>query len=96
MKQYISTSTPNPQLNYWLRNAVIIGFALTMLLPWRSAWLGFTPLWLLAMPLSAWWALHRFRFPTQRKSNSMRRRRSGGQARRRSKPLIAKSRSHAA
>jgi hypothetical protein len=83
MSRYVSTSASGPQLDRWLRNAVIAGFALSLLLPWRSAWLGFTPLWLLGMPLSAWWALHRFRLPARGLPAFARRRRSGRQARRR-------------
>lgn len=91
MPRYVSIPTPDPQLDRWLRNAAIAGFALTVLLPWRSEWLGFTPLWLLGMPLSAWWALHRFRLPVRRvPASSARRRRPGRQARRHRKPLIAR------
>jgi hypothetical protein len=95
MNRYIPACAPNQQLHCWLRNAVICGFVLTVLLPWHSTWLGFTPLWLLGMPLSAWWALHRFRLPVPR-GLDFKHRRSGGQARRRSSPLIAKSHPHAA
>ena len=85
-----ATATPDPQLDRWLRNAVFAGLALSVLLPWRSEWLGFTPLWLLGMPLSAWGALHRVRLPARQKPVPARRRRSGGQARRRHKPFMAK------
>ncbi|GAB2494915.1 membrane protein [Pseudoxanthomonas sangjuensis] len=85
-----NVATPDPQLDRWLRNAVFAGLALSLLLPWRSEWLGFTPLWLLGMPLSAWWALHRFRLPVRQEPVPARRRRPGGQARRRRKPLAAK------
>ena len=81
---------PDPRLERALRHAVCIGAVLTVLLPWRSDWLGFTPLWLLGMPLSAWWALHRFRLPARKRAGAVRRR--GVQARRWSgigaKPLI--------
>ncbi|KRG70399.1 hypothetical protein [Pseudoxanthomonas dokdonensis] len=57
---------PYPQLERWLRRAVVSGLALVLLLPLargHSQWLGWAPLWLVGMPLSAWWALHRFRLP---------------------------------
>ena len=49
-----------------LRYALAIGAVLVLLLPAArgfSATLGWLPLWLLAMPLSALWALHGFRLP---------------------------------
>jgi hypothetical protein len=58
----------------------------------HSAWLGWLPLWLLAMPLSAWWALHRFRLPRRDPdaiASASRRRRGGrAQARRRGQPAL--------
>ena len=48
--------------------------------------LGWLPLWLVAMPLSAWWALHGFalpRWPAAASGVIVRRRRRGPQARRR-------------
>lgn len=73
-------AAPDPRLERALRHAVCAGVVLTVLLPWRSEWLGFTPLWLLGMPLSAWWALHRFRLPARKRAGAVRRR--GVQARR--------------
>lgn len=67
-----------------LRQAVILAALAVLLLPaarGQSHWLGWTPLWLLGMPLVAWWALHRFRLPTP--PRALRRRRRGPQARRR-------------
>ena len=82
-----AVSASDPRLDRWLRNAVVAGFMLSLLLPWRSEWLGFTPLWLLGMPLMAWWALHRFRLPAPVRKVRVGRR--GAQARRR-KPLMQK------
>ncbi len=79
----------DPRLEHALRTAVVAGLALALLLPTRSHWLGWTPLWLLGMPLSAWWALHRFRLPLSDAVSLRRRRRIGNQARRR-KPLNRK------
>ncbi|MBW3550778.1 MAG: hypothetical protein KY442_08135 [Proteobacteria bacterium] len=56
----------DPRLEATLRYAVAIGAVLLLLLPaarGHHAQLGWLPLWLLAMPLSAWWALHRFPLP---------------------------------
>lgn len=57
---------PDPQLERVLRRAVVIGLALVLLFPLARGqipWLGWAPLWLVGMPLAAWWALHRFRLP---------------------------------
>ena len=72
-----------------LRYALAIGAVLVLLLPSArgfSATLGWLPLWLLAMPLSALWALHGFRLPrraAEPRNTAARRRRAGPQARRR-------------
>ena len=66
-----------------LRYAIAIGATLLLLLPaarGSSELLGWLPMWLLAMPLSAWWALHRFRLPTattERPAHVTPRRRTG-------------------
>ena len=75
-----------------LRYAIAIGATLLLLLPAARGYselLGWLPMWLLAMPLSAWWALHRFRLPTataERPAHVTPRRRTGPQARRRARP----------
>ncbi|HEU4774847.1 MAG TPA: hypothetical protein VFS82_10080, partial [Lysobacter sp.] len=58
-----------------LRYAVAIGAVLVALLPdarGSSELIGWLPLWLLGMPLVAWWAVHRFsrddRVPRRRAS----------------------------
>lgn len=82
----------DPRIEDVLRYAIAIGATLLLLLPaarGSSELLGWLPLWLLAMPLSAWWALHRFRLPAGtpvRRSDIARRRRAGPQARRRVRP----------
>jgi len=56
----------DPRLEAVLRHAIAIGVVLVLLLPaarGTHAMLGWLPLWLLAMPLVAWWALHRFALP---------------------------------
>jgi hypothetical protein len=59
----------DPRLDEALRCAIAIGALLVLLLPaarGAHATLGWLPLWLIAMPLTAWWALHRFRLPMRR------------------------------
>lgn len=75
---------PDPQLERLLRRVVAIGLALVLLFPLARGqipWLGWAPLWLVGMPLAAWWALHRFRLPLWHRDAS--RRRGRPQARRR-------------
>ena len=53
-------------LDSTLRQAVILGSLAVLLLPaarGSSEWLGFLPLWLVGMPLSAWWSLRGFPLP---------------------------------
>lgn len=90
-------ATPDPRLDLCLRRSVWLGCTLLLLIPaarGHSEWLGWLPLWLLGMPLIAWWALHRFRLPrwpsTQVTDLPYQRRRRGAQARRRSQPLVAR------
>lgn len=91
----ITTTRPRPEsetepsIEAALRYAVAIGAVLVLLLPaarGSNAAIGWVPLWLLAMPLMAWWALHRFRLPPHERTRAYepRRRRSRwrGQARR--------------
>jgi hypothetical protein len=78
---------PDPQLERVLRRVVATGLALVLLFPLARGeipWLGWAPLWLVGMPLAAWWALHRFRLPQwpDRRAGSGRRHRHA-QARRR-------------
>ncbi len=45
-----------------LRQAVILGTLAVLLIPaarGSSDWLGWLPLWLVGMPLAAWWSLRR-------------------------------------
>jgi len=49
-----------------LRHAVILGTLAVLLIPaarGSSEWLGWLPLWLVGMPLAAWWSLRRFPLP---------------------------------
>ncbi len=78
----------DPLLESLLRHAIAIGVVLLLLVPaarGHHPQLGWLPLWLLAMPLTAWWALHRFRWPRRTQATPLRaaRRRCEPQARRR-------------
>ena len=49
-----------------LRHAVILGTLAVLLIPaarGSSEWFGWLPLWLVGMPLSAWWSLRGFPVP---------------------------------
>lgn len=84
----------DPQIERALRLLLLGGLALVMLLPGargHSDMLGWMPLWLVGMPMAAWWSLHRFALPLrkawmQESSKPARRRRPGTQARRRAVP----------
>ena len=54
------------QLDSALRHAVILGTLAVLLIPaarGSSDWLGWLPLWLVGMPLAAWWSLRGFPLP---------------------------------
>lgn len=66
----------DPRFEEALRYAVAIGAVLVLLLPvarGSHAAIGWLPLWLLGMPLSAWWALHRFSAQARRRPHPARR-----------------------
>ncbi len=77
---------PHPALRRLVRQALLAGLALVLVWPAArgySEWLGWRPLWLLGMPLSAWWALHRFPLPLRPLRRVLARVRPRVQARRR-------------
>jgi hypothetical protein len=90
----VSAAVIDPRVETTVRYAAAIGAVLVLLLPAArgfSETFGWLPLWLLAMPLTAWWALHRFHLPqraAQARNEPQRRRRPGAQARRRARPPI--------
>ncbi|MDQ3039846.1 MAG: hypothetical protein M3R16_08635 [Pseudomonadota bacterium] len=98
-----SIAPPDPRLELWLRRSVWLGCALLLLIPaarGHSALLGWLPLWLLGMPLTAWWALHRFRLPHRPAHTAAvslhRRRRRGPQALRRRPSFVTTRHTQAA
>lgn len=74
-----------------LRHAVILGTLAVLLLPaarGSSEWMGWLPLWLVGMPLAAWWSLRGFpvprlgvRAPRRRPAQALRRSRGSRLAR---------------
>jgi len=89
-------------LDVLMRHAVAIGAVVVALLPAArgfSPTFGWMPLWLVAMPLCAWWALHRFRLPGRESEETTpvrTRRRSGAQARRRRPSMVRRRQTQAA
>jgi len=88
--RHIDAAGIDPGLDAALRYAIAIGAVLVVLLPaarGMHAAIGWLPLWLLAMPLAAWWALHGFPWPRsappERALVGVRSRRNAPQARRR-------------
>lgn len=56
----------DPRPERYLRTIVILGALAVLLVPaarGSSDWFGFLPLWLLGMPLAAWWSVTGFAFP---------------------------------
>ena len=56
----------DPRPERFLRSAVIFGALAVLLVPAARAssdWLGWLPLWLLGMPLAAWWSVSGFPLP---------------------------------
>ena len=92
----------DPRLDQGLRRLVLLGLVTVLLFPAArgfSVWLGWIPLWLFAMPLTGWWALHRFRLPHWPKTHTAlvhRRRRGRAQARRSGAQELPKRLAHAA
>lgn len=80
---------PDPRVLRPVRQVALAGLALVLVWPAArgySQWLGWWPLWLVGMPMTAWWALHRFRLPlpaTPAGARQATRRRRQPQARRR-------------
>jgi hypothetical protein len=90
----IDAPLPDPRLTAALRQVLLAGIALVLVIPaarGQSHWLGAWPLWLVAMPAASLWALHRFPLPRWRAARAAgpvaaaasRPRRRGPQARRR-------------
>lgn len=85
---------PHPQVLRAVQQVALAGLALVLVWPAArgySQWLGWLPMWLVGMPLLAWWALYRFRLPAALLARQHTRRR-GPQARRRGRALVRRSR----
>ena len=75
--------THREQLDAVLRHAVILGTLAILFIPAArggSEWFGWLPLWLVGMPLAAWWSLRGFpvpamavRMPRRRRAQASRR-----------------------
>ena len=79
------SEAPHPEVLRWVRQVALAGVALALVWPaarGTNEWLGWLPLWLVAMPCLAWWSLYRFRLPAALLRRQAQRRR-GPQARRR-------------
>jgi hypothetical protein len=95
---FTQASSVYADLDTALRYALAIGALLVLMLPaarGSQSAIGWLPMWLVAMPAMAWWALHRFRLPSWRRvapaeaGQAVRRRRRGAvQARRRARPAV--------
>lgn len=91
-----AASTPDPQVLRCVKQVALAGLALVLVWPAArgySAWIGWLPLWLVGMPLTAWWALYRFRLPAAWRNRSLATatpRRRGPQARRSRRPVRAR------
>ena len=80
-----------------LRHAVILGTLAILFIPaarGSTQWLGWLPLWLVGMPLAAWWSLRGFPLPQMAMARVPRRRRA--QALRRGRGRRAMPLRHAA
>ena len=84
-------------LDVLLRRAVTLGTLAVLLIPaarGHHEWLGWLPLWLVGMPLAAWWSLRGFPLPQMAMARVPRRRRA--QALRRGRGRRAMPLRHAA
>ncbi len=89
--------THREQLDAVLRHAVILGTLAILFIPAArggSEWFGWLPLWLVGMPLAAWWSLRGFPLPQMAMARVPRRRRA--QALRRGRGRRAMPLRHAA
>ncbi|AAW77257.1 conserved hypothetical protein [Xanthomonas oryzae pv. oryzae KACC 10331] len=79
---------PDPRVLRPVRQIALAGLALVLVWPaarGTSEWIGWLPLWLVGMPMLAWWSLYRFALPALAGRGARRgaHRRRGPQAQRR-------------
>ncbi|MBD8642018.1 hypothetical protein IFT63_00270 [Stenotrophomonas sp. CFBP 13724] len=70
---------PDPRLLRCVRHIALAGLAMVLVWPaarGNAAWIGWMPLWLLGMPLAAWWSLLRFPLPRWQRRRVQARRRA--------------------
>lgn len=94
-------ASPDPRVLRPVRQIALAGLALVLVWPaarGHSAWIGWLPLWLVGMPLAAWWSLYRFALPRWpvRAPHAVARRRRGPQAQRRGRRVVSRPRTRAA
>ena len=92
-----SSDRPDPRVLRCVRQAALAGVALVLVWPaarGHSEWVGWLPLWLVGMPLAAWWSLRGFPLPQMAMARMPRRRRA--QALRRGRSRRAMPLRHAA
>jgi len=99
-KRVASSQSPDPRVLRAVRQGALAGLALVLVWPAArgySAWLGWLPLWLLGMPMTAWWAVYRFRLPSPLRllRATLARPRRAPQARRRALPVRGRARTAA-
>ena len=83
---------PDPRLSRLLCQLTLAGLVLVMVWPaarGHHPWLGWLPLWLMAMPAAACWALHRCPLPHRRRRPTAMPRADRTQARRRRRAVVA-------
>ncbi|AKC80870.1 MULTISPECIES: hypothetical protein [Xanthomonas] len=92
---------PDPRVLRPVRQIALAGLALVLVWPaarGHSEWIGWLPLWLVGMPMLAWWSLHRFALPALVRPGARRGapRRRGPQAQRRRSTSRAATQARAA
>ncbi|WP_372360472.1 hypothetical protein ACDH70_09105 [Xanthomonas axonopodis pv. poinsettiicola] len=90
---------PDPRVLRPVRQVALAGLALVLVWPaarGHSEWIGWLPLWLVGMPMLAWWSLYRFALPTLARPGARRtvprRRRPQAQRRRAASPAATPAR----
>lgn len=86
------SSPPDPRLSRLLCHLTLAGLALVLVWPAARGdhpWFGWLPLWLVAMPAVAWWALWRCPLPRWRRLAATTARRAHRPQARRCRPVLS-------